>query len=63
MREHKKDHAALADEFNKDEPRVDWHDQTLWWVGRKETRPRTRYLTGSYLRDTASRIKDNVLSN
>ena len=27
-----KDHAALAAEFNKDEPRVDWHDHTLMTI-------------------------------
>ncbi len=35
MNNNHKDHAALASEFNKDEARVDWHDETLWWVRAK----------------------------
>ena len=25
-----KEHAELADDFNRDEDRVNWHDETLW---------------------------------
>ncbi|MBS1660032.1 MAG: lactate utilization protein [Bacteroidetes bacterium] len=59
----KKDHAALADEFNRDEPRVDWHDETLWWVRVKRDKAAHQAPDWEQLRDTASRIKDNVLSN
>jgi L-lactate dehydrogenase complex protein LldF len=62
MSQNKKDHAALADQFNQDEPRVDWHDQTLWWVRQKRDRAAGQVPEWENLRDTASRIKDNVLS-
>jgi L-lactate dehydrogenase complex protein LldF len=62
MSTNNKDHAALAGEFNKDEPRVDWHDQTLWWVRQKRDRAAAKVADWEELRDTASRIKDNVLS-
>lgn len=58
-----KDHAALAAQFNKDESRVDWHDQTLWFVRAKRDRAAATVPDWETLRDTASRIKDNVLSN
>jgi len=63
MNKHTKDHAELADRFNKDEPRVDWHDQTLWWVRQKRDRAAQQVSDWEQLRETASRIKDNVLSN
>lgn len=57
------DHAALADKFNADEPRVDWHDKTLWFI--REKRDRAAWQLGEWenLREVASLIKDNVLSN
>jgi len=58
----KNDHAALANEFNRDEPRVDWHDQTLWWVRQKRDKAAGQVPDWENLRDTASHIKDNVLS-
>jgi L-lactate dehydrogenase complex protein LldF len=58
-----KDHAALADAFNKDEPRVNWHDETLWWVRQKRDKAAHTVPGWEELRETASRIKDNVLSN
>src|SRR5215470_6705258 len=58
-----KDHATLAAAFNKDEARVDWHDQTLWWVRQKRDKAAAKVPDWEVLRDTASRIKDNVLSN
>lgn len=33
-----RNHAELAQEFNKDEERVNWHDETLWWVRQKRDR-------------------------
>ncbi|GGA99499.1 lactate utilization protein B [Puia dinghuensis] len=58
-----KDHATLAAAFNKDEPRVDWHDQTLWWVRQKRDKAAAQVADWEALRDSASKIKDNVLSN
>jgi L-lactate dehydrogenase complex protein LldF len=61
-RKNQDDHATLAAAFNKDEPRVDWHDQTLWWVRRKRDAAVARVRDWETLRETASGIKDNVLS-
>ena len=63
MKTTSKDHAALADEFNRDEPRVDWHDQTLWWIRQKRDKAASLVPDWEQLRETASRIKANVLSN
>ena len=32
------DHATLAEVFNRDEDRVDWHDGALWWIRQKRDR-------------------------
>ena len=56
------DHAVLADAFNKDEARVNWHDETLWWIRQKRDRAAHGVADWELLRETASRIKDNVLS-
>jgi len=58
-----KDHAHLATEFNKDEPRVDWHDKTLWFIREKRDKAAGGVPEWEWLRDTASNIKENVLSN
>jgi L-lactate dehydrogenase complex protein LldF len=62
METNNKDHAALAGEFNKDEARVDWHDQTLWWVRQKRDKAAHQVPDWEFLRNEASGIKDNVLS-
>jgi L-lactate dehydrogenase complex protein LldF len=58
-----KDHATLADTFNKDEARVDWHDKTLWFVRQKRDKAAWQIPDWEHLRETASQIKQNVLSN
>ena len=58
-----KDHAALADIFNQDEARVDWHDETLWFVRAKRDKAANTLSEWEALRENASLIKDNVLSN
>ncbi|EDM34144.1 hypothetical protein PBAL39_19404 [Pedobacter sp. BAL39] len=58
-----KDHAALSDIFNADEARVNWHDDTLWFVRAKRDKAAHTLPEWERLRDTASQIKDNVLSN
>lgn len=58
-----KDHASLAEAFNKDEPRVNWHDETLWWVRVKRDKASKSLPEWELLRETASQIKNNVLSN
>ena len=57
------DHATLAEVFNRDEDRVDWHDGALWWIRQK--RDRSANLTPQWeeLREAASAIKSNVISN
>jgi len=58
-----KDHAALAGQFNANEPRVNWHDETLWWVRQKRDKIAWTIPEWETLRETASRIKHNVLGN
>jgi len=58
-----KDHAQLSDIFNKDEARVDWHDETLWFVRAKRDKAAHNLPEWETLRETASQIKNNVLSN
>ncbi|MGI4021890.1 MAG: lactate utilization protein B [Janthinobacterium lividum] len=57
------DHAELAEVFNKDEERVNWHDETLWWVRQKRDKAVHQIPEWELLRETASQIKNNVLSN
>lgn len=58
-----KDHSQLAEQFNADEARVNWHDETLWWVRAKRDRMSHGLPEWEQLRETASQIKNNVLSN
>jgi L-lactate dehydrogenase complex protein LldF len=58
-----KDHAALAEAFNKDEQRVNWHDETLWWVRQKRDKASHQIPDWEELREAASQIKHNVLSD
>ncbi|MEQ7801102.1 lactate utilization protein B [Pedobacter sp. ASV1-7] len=63
MSTERKDHAALSDVFNKDEARVDWHDETLWFVRAKRDKAAHSIPEWETLRETASQIKNNVLSD
>lgn len=56
-------HPQLAKEFNQDEKRVDWHDQTLWFVREKRDRASKTINEWEQLRETASQIKAHTLSN
>lgn len=58
-----KDHAALSEEFNIDEPRVNWHDETLWFIRQKRDKAVHGIPEWEWLRETASQVKNNVLSN
>ena len=58
-----KNHSELAEKFNADEARVNWHDETLWWVRTKRDRMSHSLPEWEQLRETASQIKNNVLSN
>lgn len=63
MQATEKKHPELADGFNADEARVDWHDETLWFVRTKRDRLTHGLAEWEALRDTASQIKNHVLSN
>lgn len=56
-------HASLAEKFNADEDRTNWHDQTLWWVRQKRDRAANTIPEWEQLRQWASDIKDHTLSN
>lgn len=58
-----KDHAERAAIFNKDEERVNWHDETLWWIRAKRDIAVHKLPEWEQLREAASQIKFNVLSN
>ncbi|GAB3932283.1 lactate utilization protein B [Larkinella terrae] len=58
-----KDHAALAEAFIRDEEHVNWHDGALWWIRQKRDIASKQIPEWEALRETASRIKSNVLSN
>src|SRR6478736_9649301 len=58
-----KDHATLAEEFIKDEERVDWHDGALWYIREKRDRASKQIPEWEQLREAASKIKSNVISN
>ena len=58
-----KGHAEKAGQFLKDDSRADWQDQALWVVRKKRDTAATSVPEWENLREQASRIKDNVLSN
>ena len=63
MNKSSNDHATLAGKFNLDENRVDWHDKTLWFIREKRDKAAWQLTDWEKLRETASQIKNNVLSN
>ncbi|MEC5166230.1 L-lactate dehydrogenase complex protein LldF [Flavobacterium sp. PL11] len=56
-------HAELAEKFNADEPRTDWHDETLWFVREKRDKAAHGLPEWEDLREWASQIKNHTLSN
>jgi L-lactate dehydrogenase complex protein LldF len=56
-------HSEAAAIYNQDEKRVDWHDETLWFVREKRDKAAFQIPEWEVLRETASQIKNNVLSN
>jgi len=56
-------HADASTTFNLDEPRVDWHDKTLWFIREKRDVASQGIPEWEQLREYASKIKNNVLSN
>lgn len=63
MNESVKTHPELASVFNQDEQRVNWHDETLWWIRQKRDKSAHGIPEWEQLRETASQIKNNVLSD
>ncbi len=56
-------HSKKATIFNKDEAKVNWHDKALWFVREKRDSAAHNVKNWEYLRELASGIKANVLSN
>jgi L-lactate dehydrogenase complex protein LldF len=58
-----KDHASLAKEFIRDDAHVDWHDGALWYIRQKRDIASKGIAEWEALREVASQIKSNVISN
>jgi L-lactate dehydrogenase complex protein LldF len=58
-----RDHAQRSTVFNQDEPRVNWHDKTLWFIREKRDKAAWQIPEWEELREQASQVKENVLSN
>jgi L-lactate dehydrogenase complex protein LldF len=56
-------HSDASTIFNKDEARVDWHDKTLWFIREKRDKASHSIDEWEQLREYASQIKTNTLSN
>jgi L-lactate dehydrogenase complex protein LldF len=56
-------HAELAEQFNRDINRVNWHDQTLWMVREKRDKAAQQVPDWEQLRETASQIKNHTLAH
>lgn len=55
-------HATAAAQFISNEDRTNWHDQSLWWVRQKRDMAAHGLPEWEQLRELASNIKLNVLS-
>lgn len=56
-------HSQAAQEFNKDESRVDWHDKAIWHLRQNRDLGVNKIHNWQELREAASEIKLNVLSH
>ena len=56
----KKTHADLAEKFIADEPRTNWHDETLWFVREKRDKAAHGLPEWEQLREWASQIKNHT---
>ncbi|WP_111709612.1 lactate utilization protein B [Lutibacter citreus] len=56
-------HSEKAEIFNKNEAKVNWHDKALWFVREKRDTAAHKVKGWEELRNLASGIKANVLSN
>jgi L-lactate dehydrogenase complex protein LldF len=57
------DHAEKSKVFNEDEKRVDWHDETLWFIREKRDKATHNIPEWEDLREAGSQIKNHTLSN
>lgn len=57
------EHAIEAKAFGLQESRVDWHDETLWFIRNKRDKAALSVPEWELLRTYASAIKDHTLSN
>ncbi|MBB5286275.1 L-lactate dehydrogenase complex protein LldF [Rhabdobacter roseus] len=57
------DHAGASEVFNQDEPYVNWHDETLWFVRQKRDKAAFKLPEWEALRERASQIKSYGLSH
>ncbi len=62
MDKNEQNHATLSAAFTSDNARVDWHDETLWWIRAKRDNAAHQIPEWEQLREQASNIKANVLS-
>lgn len=56
-------HPEKAEKFLQNEPRTNWHDQSLWFVREKRDKAAHGIPEWEQLRELASNIKMNALSN
>ena len=56
-------HAEAAENFIADEPRTDWHNDTLWFVRQKRDKAAHGLPEWELLREWASQIKSHTLSH
>jgi len=56
-------HPESANHFLQDEPRTNWHDETLWWVRKKRDKAAGEVKEWESLREVASQIKEKALSD
>jgi L-lactate dehydrogenase complex protein LldF len=56
-------HATASDIFNRDEPRVEWHDSALWFIREKRDRAAASVPEWEQLRELASQIKAHTLAH
>ena len=58
-----KEHSELAEDFIKDDEKASWHDGALWWIRQKRDIQANKTPQWEELREAASAIKLNVISN
>ncbi len=57
------DHATASEVFIRDAERTNWHDKALWFIREKRDLAAKQLPEWEMLRETASQIKHNVLTN